>query len=96
MEDWPDAVFGVLAEAGVRQVYYVPDNGHRRLIERCHADNAMLATGLTGEEEGVAALTGAWLGGDRGVLLMQSSGVGDRYGRCGWDRTCRGIRPPFP
>ena len=35
--DWPDAVFGVLNDAGVRQVCYVPDNGHRRLIERCHA-----------------------------------------------------------
>ena len=41
--DWPDAVFGVARTMpGVRQVYYVPDNGHRRLIERCHADNAML------------------------------------------------------
>ena len=29
------------------------------------------------EEEGVAQLFGAWLGGQKGVLLMQSSGVGN-------------------
>src|SRR5262249_7348689 len=29
------------------------------------------------EEEGVALLAGAWAGGQRGVLLMQSSGVGN-------------------
>ncbi len=87
--DWPDTVFGVLADAGVRQVYYVPDNGHRRLIERCHADNTMLTTRLTGEEEGVAALTGAWLGGDRGVLLMQSSGVGKCINMLGIVQECR-------
>ncbi len=32
---------------------------------------------LTTEEEGVALLAGAWAGGQRGVLLMQSSGVGN-------------------
>jgi sulfopyruvate decarboxylase alpha subunit len=32
---------------------------------------------LTTEEEGIAMLSGAWLGGDKGVLLMQSSGVGN-------------------
>ena len=32
---------------------------------------------LTREEEGVGLLGGAWLGGERGVLLMQSSGVGN-------------------
>src|SRR5262249_57427132 len=29
------------------------------------------------EEEGIGILAGAWLGGERGVLLMQSSGVGN-------------------
>lgn len=87
--EWPDAVFGVLNDSGVRQVYYVPDNGHRRLIERCHADNAMVTTRLTGEEEGIAALTGAWLGGDKGVLLMQSSGVGKCINMMGIVQECR-------
>ena len=74
---WPDAVHGVLRAADIRQVAYVPDAGHTRLIELCESDPAMKATVLTTEEEGIGLLAGAWLGGERGVLLMQSSGVGN-------------------
>jgi sulfopyruvate decarboxylase alpha subunit len=74
---WPEAIHGALGELGVRQVAYVPDAGHSRLIELCQADPAMRAVVLTTEEEGVALLAGAWLGGARGALLMQSSGVGN-------------------
>ena len=74
---WPEAIFDVLRDAGVTQVAYVPDAGHARLIELCLADDTMQGVALTSEEEGVALLAGAWLGGARGVLLMQSSGVGN-------------------
>jgi sulfopyruvate decarboxylase alpha subunit len=74
---WPDLVHRALGELGVRQVGYVPDAGHTRLIELCQADATMRPVVLTTEEEGVALLAGAWLGGERGVLLMQSSGVGN-------------------
>lgn len=74
---WQDGVYDALIEAGVRQVVYVPDAGHKRLIERCHDNAALVTTVLTSEEEGVALLAGAYLGGDRGVLLLQSSGVGN-------------------
>ena len=74
---WPDAVFAALQAARIRQVGYVPDAGHARLIVRAHADPAMRAVVLTTEEEGVALAAGAWLGGERAVLLMQSSGVGN-------------------
>jgi len=72
---WPDQIFQKLCEADVRQVVYVPDAGHARLIELCQSK--MNATVLTTEEEGIGILAGAWLGGQRGVLLMQSSGVGN-------------------
>ena len=55
----------------------MPDAGHARLIELCQADPAMRAVPLTSEEEGMALAAGAWLGGQRGALLMQSSGVGN-------------------
>lgn len=74
---WPDALFDVLVGQRVRQVAYVPDAGHSRLIERCTANPDMETTVLTTEEDGIALLAGAWLGGDRGILLMQSSGVGN-------------------
>jgi sulfopyruvate decarboxylase alpha subunit len=74
---WPDAIFDILERFDVRQVAYVPDAGHTRLIERVHAAPAMTPVVLTTEEEGVALCAGAWLGGERSVLLMQSSGVGN-------------------
>ena len=77
MSEWRDDIFECLREAGVRQVAYVPDAGHARLITRCQEANDMRALSLTTEEDGVALLAGAWLGGDKGVLLMQSSGVGN-------------------
>ena len=74
---WPDQLFDVLKGADIRQVGYVPDAGHARLIERCRADKDMHAVSLTTEEEGIALAAGAWLGGERATLLMQSSGVGN-------------------
>ena len=74
---WPDEIFDLLKQHGIRQVALVPDAGHSRLIRRCLADNTMDVVTLTTEEEGIAMLTGAWLGGVKGVLLMQSSGVGN-------------------
>lgn len=87
--DWPSAIFRALREMEVRQVAYVPDAGHAWLIEACRAEPAMRAVPLTTEEEGVALLAGAWLGGDRGVLLMQSSGVGNCVNMLALARTCR-------
>ena len=75
--DWPDRLFATLKRADIRQVGYVPDAGHARLIDRCRADPQIRDVVLTTEEEGVALLAGAWLGGEKGVLLMQSSGVGN-------------------
>jgi sulfopyruvate decarboxylase alpha subunit len=74
---WPEAVHAVLKAADVRQVAIVPDAGHARLIKLCENDKSMRVVRLTTEEEGVALLAGAWLGGEKGVLLMQSSGVGN-------------------
>ncbi|MEX2446133.1 MAG: thiamine pyrophosphate-binding protein [Dehalococcoidia bacterium] len=75
--DWQDQVFEVLAANDIRQVAYVPDAGHARLIARAHAEPSMQAVVLTTEEEGIALASGAWLGGQRAALLMQSSGVGN-------------------
>ncbi|HYF08273.1 MAG TPA: phosphonopyruvate decarboxylase [Acetobacteraceae bacterium] len=74
---WPDQIYGLLKKHDIRQVALVPDAGHSRLIKRCLADNGMKVVTLTTEEEGVAMLLGTWLGGEKGILLMQSSGVGN-------------------
>ena len=86
---WPAHVFHELQTARVVQVAYVPDAGHGALIDLCHADTAMRAVSLTTEEEGVAMLAGAWLGGQRGALLLQSSGVGNCINMLSLINTCR-------
>ena len=86
---WPDQIHRELVAAGVRVVGYVPDAGHKRLIELCQADKKMRAVVLTTEEEGIGLATGAWLGGQRSILLMQSSGVGNVVNVLGMVRECR-------
>ena len=77
IENWPTRLHEILKQAGVRQMGYVPDAGHSRLIELFLADPEAISTVLTTEEEGMGLTAGAWLGGQRSVLLMQSSGVGN-------------------
>ena len=86
---WPEEVHRELVAAGVRIVGYVPNAGHKRLIELCQADKAMRAVVLTTEEEGVGLAAGAWLGGEKSVLLMQSSGVGNLINVLGTVQVCR-------
>lgn len=87
--DWPAEVHQELKSAAVRVVGYVPDAGHKRLIELCQADTGMRAVPLTTEEEGVGLAAGAWLGGEKTVLLMQSSGVGNLINVLGMVKVCR-------
>ena len=75
--DWHKDIFDVLNEQGVSLVAHVPDAGHTPLIKRCEAANDIDVVTLTTEEEGIGLLSGAWAGGRKGVLLMQSSGVGN-------------------
>jgi len=89
IRDWRDEIFGVLKAAEIRQVGYVPDAGHARLIELCRNDTEIRAVPLTTEEEGVALAAGAWLGGQRAALLMQSSGVGNCINMLSLTKTCR-------
>jgi sulfopyruvate decarboxylase alpha subunit len=58
-------------------VSYVPDGGHKQLIAHCHADKAIQTISLTTEQDGIGLASGAWLGGRRSAMLLQSSGVGN-------------------
>lgn len=76
-QSWQDEVFQVLKRHDVKHIVYVPDAGHSTAIRLADADNEIHSVVLTTEEEGIGYLAGAWLGGERGALLMQSSGVGN-------------------
>jgi sulfopyruvate decarboxylase alpha subunit len=86
---WPDEIYQMLKQANVSQACYVPDAGHSKLIQLLHADPAIVTTVLTTEEEGIALAAGAWLGGRRCVLLLQSSGVGNCINMLSLMATCR-------
>jgi sulfopyruvate decarboxylase alpha subunit len=71
---WHEIVRDVLKQHEVNLITYVPDNVLRPLIEAVHADPFFTAFSTTREEEAVGIVAGAWMGGRRGIVLMQTSG----------------------
>ena len=86
---WGVHAHRALRAAGVRLVPYVPDGGLSQLLHLCDADESMRTVLLAHEQEGPALIAGAWLGGERAALLMQSSGVGNTVAALSLIRTCR-------
>ena len=87
--DWTTDAFTVIRDHDLSLVTHVPDAAHAPLIERCEECESMNVVGLTTEEEGVGLLAGAWAGGRKGILLMQSSGVGNCVNAFSLVATCR-------
>ena len=71
---WHDIVLQTLKRNQVRLVTYVPDRVLTRLIREIHADPFFTAFPTAREEEAVGIVSGAWMGGMRGAVLMQTSG----------------------
>jgi sulfopyruvate decarboxylase TPP-binding subunit len=67
---WPDRIHAHFKRVGVRQVGYVPDTGHSRLIKLCQEDPEIIDVVLTNEAEGAGLVAGAAPGGQRAALLM--------------------------
>ena len=86
---WGGHAHRALRAAGVRQIAYVPDAGLSALLALCEADETMRTVLLAHEQEGPALAAGAWLGGERAALLMQSSGAGNCVAALSLIRTCR-------
>ncbi len=86
---WGVHAHRALSDAGIRQVGYVPDGGLSELLRLCATDEAMRTVLLAHEQEGPALVAGAWLGGERAALLMQSSGAGNCVAALSLIRTCR-------
>jgi sulfopyruvate decarboxylase alpha subunit len=72
--NWHGVVHAVLVRNDIRLVTYVPDNVLRPLLERVDADPSFKVVCTTREEEAVGIVAGAWMGGTRGIVLMQTSG----------------------
>ena len=88
-QPWADDVHKVLRDMDVRQMAYVPDGGLARVVDLCLVDKKIRSVLLTTEEEGIAQMAGAWLGGQRGVFLTQSGGVGNCINMLSIIQECR-------
>ena len=75
--NWQNNLFKILKSEKIKIFSYVPDAGHKILINNAIEDNLITAVPLTSEEEGIGIAAGSYLGGLKAVLLMQSSGVGN-------------------
>lgn len=75
--EWSGVMFDMFRDSGIKLFAHVPDAGNDRLIALAEEHNETRAILLTTEEEGVAICAGADLVGERAVLCMQSSGLGN-------------------
>jgi sulfopyruvate decarboxylase alpha subunit len=73
---WYEIVQQTLKRNDVKLVTYVPDKVFTPLIKNLHADADFLTLATSREEEALGILSGAWMGGRRGAVLMQTSGFG--------------------
>ena len=71
---WSATFLNALKDNDVRLVTYVPDNVLTPLIQGITDDNYFISVGATREDEAIGVLAGAWMGGMKGVVLMQTSG----------------------
>jgi len=74
---WAKHLADILRRNGIRMFATVPDYIVSHVLEHLTADAECRVVTVTREEEGVGLLSGAWLGGRRGALLMQNSGLGN-------------------
>ncbi len=74
--DWYDITLAAFKANAVRLVTYVPDKVLTPLIAAVEHDPFFTVVATAREEEAVGIVTGAWMGGVLGVVLMQTSGFG--------------------
>ena len=73
-ETWHGIVQQSLKRNEIRLVPYVPDRVLTTLIKNLHADPYFTTFPTAREEEAVGIVSGAWMAGMRGAVLMQTSG----------------------
>src|SRR3981081_4554127 len=74
LQAWHDIVLQTLKQNDIRLVTYVPDRVLTTLIRNLHADPFFTTFPTAREEEAVGIVSGGWMGGLRGAVMMQTSG----------------------
>jgi len=81
--EWETHFARALKAASIQMVSYVPDEVTADLLTLLEQDEALTVVPVTREEEGVAVLAGGYLGGKRGALILQGSGLGNSLNALG-------------
>lgn len=74
---WRDDIVAALKANNIALIVHVADTVLAPIIRKLEADPFFTVVTLSREEEGIGILTGAYMGGQRGALLLQSSGLGN-------------------
>ena len=86
--DWSADAVAAIRALDIRQIAYVPDAGLSRILTLAEEDETIAMTSVTTEEDAIALSGGAWLGGQRTLVAMQSSGVGNILNMLTLPRIC--------
>lgn len=86
--DWPADAVAALRALDIRQIAYVPDAGLTRFLTLADEEDGIAMISVATEEDAIALTGGAWLGGQRALAAMQSSGVGNVPNMLSLPRVC--------
>jgi sulfopyruvate decarboxylase subunit alpha len=91
---WAHTLLEAFRAEDIRNLVFLPDTVMGRLLALAEADAFFRLVGVHREEEAVGILTGLFLGGQRGAMLIQSSGLGNALNALG--SLAMAYRIPFP
>ena len=77
MTTWPEDIIAVLKSYNVNFLSYVPDAIGEQILKHARQDAFFDILPLAREEEGIGVVTGQYIGGGRGAILMPTSGMGN-------------------
>ena len=75
--EWPRKIVSLLKSNDICSISFVPDSVIGQILKEAEKDPFFQFTTLAREEEGIGIVTGEYLGGRYGVLMMQSAGLGN-------------------
>jgi sulfopyruvate decarboxylase alpha subunit len=91
---WAKTLLDCLRAESVRNLVFLPDTVMGRLLALAEEDPAFRLLSVHREEEAVGILSGLFMGGQRGAMLVQSSGLGNTLNALG--SLAMAYRIPFP
>ena len=75
--EWPRKIVSLLKANDICSISFIPDSIIGQILKEAEKDPFFHFTTLAREEEGIGIITGEYLGGRYGVLMMQSAGLGN-------------------